>query len=79
MWYHALIESHVDIIPLGREDVWWSRFTAGNSLSPTLPADVLLLVEVAETSLEYDRDEKILRYAQTQIPEVWLIEASRPR
>ena len=36
-----------------------------------LPADVLLVVEVAETSLEYDRDEKIPRYAQTRIPEVW--------
>ena len=39
-----------------------------------LPEDVLLVVEVAETSLEYDRDEKIPRYAQTSIPEVWLIE-----
>lgn len=38
-----------------------------------LPADVLLVVEVAETSLEYDRDEKIPHYAQMQIPEVWLI------
>jgi len=25
---------------------------------PALPEDVLLVVEVAETSLEYDRDEK---------------------
>src|SRR5262249_50864693 len=32
-----------------------------------LPEDVLLVVEVAETSLEYDRDEKIPRYAQTRL------------
>src|SRR5262245_1202479 len=38
-----------------------------------LPADVFLVVEVAETSLEYDREEKIPRYAQELIPEAWLI------
>ena len=37
----------------------------------------MLVVEVAETSLEYDRDEKIPRYAQTRIPEVWLIEVEQ--
>ena len=39
-----------------------------------LSADVLLVVEVAETSLEYDREEKVPRYAQARIPEVWLID-----
>lgn len=33
-----LSESNVDIILLCREDVWLSRFSAGNSLSPTSPA-----------------------------------------
>lgn len=42
-----------------------------------LPADVLLVVEVAETSLAYDREEKIPRYAQALIPEVWLVDVSR--
>ena len=42
-----------------------------------LPADVLLVVEVAESSLEYDREEKIPRYAQTLIPEVWLIDVEQ--
>ena len=42
-----------------------------------LPADVLLVVEVAESSLEYDREEKIPRYAQMLIPEVWLIDVER--
>jgi Uma2 family endonuclease len=40
------------------------------------PQDVLLLIEVADTTLEYDRDEKIPRYAESQIPEVWLVDAS---
>ena len=35
--------------------------------------DVLLLNEVADTTLEYDRDAKIPTYAQHAIPEVWLV------
>src|SRR6266446_6934126 len=42
-----------------------------------LPSDVLLVVEVAESSLEYDREEKIPRYAQMLIPEVWLIDVEQ--
>ena len=38
------------------------------------PADVLLLVEVADTSRAYDRDTKIPLYAHHAIPEVWLID-----
>lgn len=37
------------------------------------PADVLLLVEVADTSLAYDREIKIPLYAAAGIPEVWLL------
>ena len=36
------------------------------------PADVFLAIEVAESSLEYDRDVKALLYAQNGIPEFWL-------
>ncbi len=35
--------------------------------------DVFLLIEVADTSLAYDRDVKVPRYAETNIPEVWLV------
>jgi Uma2 family endonuclease len=38
------------------------------------PGDVLLLIEVADTSLVYDREVKIPRYARAGIPEVWLVE-----
>ncbi len=37
------------------------------------PADVLLLIEVADTSLEYDREVKLPRYAAAGIPEVWIV------
>jgi Uma2 family endonuclease len=38
--------------------------------------DVLLLIEVADTSLAYDRRVKLRLYAESGIPEYWLIDAS---
>src|SRR3990172_7385231 len=35
--------------------------------------DVLLVIEVADTSLDYDKDTKIHMYAQAKIQEVWII------
>ena len=40
------------------------------------PADVLLIVEVAEASLNYDRDVKVPIYARHGIPEVWLLDVA---
>ena len=37
------------------------------------PGDVLLVIEVADTSVEYDRNVKLPLYARADIPEVWLI------
>ena len=36
-------------------------------------ADVLLLVEVSDSSLDYDRTVKLPLYANAGIPEVWLV------
>lgn len=38
------------------------------------PADVLLLIEVSDTTLRYDRDIKLPLYASHAIPEVWLFD-----
>lgn len=43
-----------------------------NDLAPVLPYDVYLLVEVADSSLEFDLGEKLARYAAAGIPEVWV-------
>ena len=40
------------------------------------PADVLLIVEVAEASLDYDRDVKVPLYARHGVPEVWLLDVA---
>lgn len=37
------------------------------------PEDVLLVIEVSDTSLEYDRDVKLPLYARAGIPEAWLV------
>ena len=38
------------------------------------PSDVLLLIEVSDTTLHYDRDVKLPLYASHAVPEVWLID-----
>jgi Uma2 family endonuclease len=41
------------------------------------PADVLLLVEVADTSAAYDRSVKLPLYARAGITEYWLVDLER--
>lgn len=41
-----------------------------------VPAEVFLLIEVADSSLTYDRGRKLLAYARAGIPEVWIVNLS---
>jgi Uma2 family endonuclease len=41
------------------------------------PADVRLLIEVADSSLRRDREIKMPLYAQSRIPLVWLVDVER--
>jgi Uma2 family endonuclease len=41
--------------------------------NPT-PADTLLVVEVSDSSLGYDRDTKLALYATHGVPETWLVD-----
>ena len=38
------------------------------------PAEIVLIVEVADTSLAYDRGRKLPLYAEAGIPEVWIVD-----
>jgi Uma2 family endonuclease len=40
---------------------------------PPRPEDTVLAVEVANTSLNYDRNVKLALYARSHIPEVWIV------
>jgi Uma2 family endonuclease len=42
--------------------------------APPTPEDVLLIVEVAESSIEKDRHIKLPLYASAGIPECWLVD-----
>nr|WP_293103592.1 Uma2 family endonuclease [Okeania sp. SIO2F4] len=41
------------------------------------PEDILLLIEVAESTIKYDREIKIPLYAENRISEVWLIDINQ--
>ncbi len=41
------------------------------------PPDVLLLVEVVDTTMTFDRGVKVPRYAAAGVPEVWLVDLQR--
>ncbi len=42
-------------------------------------ADVLLLIEVSDSTLRYDRKVKLPLYAQAGIPEVWIVDVNGQR
>lgn len=42
------------------------------------PEDILLIVEVSETSVRYDREVKLPLYARHGIPECWLVDLRKP-
>lgn len=55
-----------DVALLKRRDDFYSQ-------ANPQPADVLLIIEVADSSVEYDREIKIPLYARAAIPEMWLV------
>ena len=59
------LEPQADLLVLRYREDYYSR------RHPT-PADVLLLIEVSDTSLAYDRGVKLPLYARAGIPEVWI-------
>ena len=53
-----------------------ARRAAGYRGSLPAPADVLLLIEVAHSSLAYDRDRKAPLYARRGIAELWIVDVA---
>lgn len=43
------------------------------------PQDALLLIEISDTSLDYDRTVKLPLYAKHEIPEVWIVDLQSSR
>ena len=53
-------------------DIAVIRFRTINDLVTVTPEEIYLLVEVADSSLAFDRGTKLPRYAAAGIPEVWI-------
>ena len=62
----------LDNFTMPEPDMAVIRRRSVNDLVSVLPSDVYLLVEVADSSLEFDLGEKLARYAAAGIPEVWV-------
>lgn len=54
-----------------RSDFYRSRRAAAS--------DVLLIIEVSDSTLRFDRDVKVSLYAQHGIPEVWIVDLQHDR
>jgi Uma2 family endonuclease len=65
-------EPQPDIVLLKPRDDFYTR-------SHPTPEDVLLLIEVADSSTYYDRSIKIPLYARYRVPEAWLIDLPHKR
>jgi Uma2 family endonuclease len=59
-------EPQPDVALLKRRDDFYER-------SLPTPDDVLLVIEVADTTIEYDRQIKVPLYARAGIAEVWIV------
>ncbi len=66
VWLDEYNQPIPDIAILNRRDDFYRR------KAPTAE-DVLVLIEVCDSSLDYDRNRKIPLYAEANIPEVWLV------
>jgi Uma2 family endonuclease len=55
----------------------YDRQTFGNDVPPA--EDVLLLIEVSDSTLSVDRKVKVPMYAQSGIPETWIVDVVHKR
>ncbi len=66
----------IDGQSMPQPDVLLLRLDFDESAAPG-PADVLLLVEVADSSLLYDQRDKLEAYARNGIAEYWILDLTR--
>lgn len=44
-----------------------------------VPADALLVIEVSQSTLAFDREEKLQAYARAGVPEYWIVDLVHER
>jgi Uma2 family endonuclease len=78
--YIFSVQNAIEISPFSaaEPDVAILRFRADfYSTGKARPEDILLLIEVADTTVQSDRQTKIPLYARAEVPEVWLVNLPR--
>jgi Uma2 family endonuclease len=54
-------------------DIVLSDLTKYDGKRHPRPAETLLVIEVSDSTLKYDRETKLFLYAEAEIPEVWIV------
>jgi hypothetical protein len=72
VWLSDFSEPQPDLLVVARKA---DRYAAAH---PT-PRDVLLLIEVSDTSLAYDRGRKLRAYAAAGVRELWIVDLTARR
>ena len=70
VWVQGPARLSIDSVP--EPDLALLRPRSYRTRSPR-PDDILLIVEVAESSLRYDRTRKLRLYARAGVPEYWVV------
>ena len=71
-WYRCKPPIVLDDGTAPEPDIAVIRLRSINDLVTVTPEEIYFLVEVADSSLEFDRETKLARYAAAGIPEVWI-------
>ncbi len=79
--HHVRAQNPIDLDKYNepQPDLVVARRTPAFKLRHPLPPDVLLVIEVSDSSLRQDRRGKIPRYARSGIPEAWIVDVGRER
>ncbi len=79
--HHVRAQNPIDLDKYNepQPDLVVARKTPAFKLRHPLPPDVLLVIEVSDSSLRQDRRGKIPRYARSGIPEAWIVDVGRER
>lgn len=67
---HEYSEPEPDVVVAKFRDDFYASAHPG-------PSDILLVIEVADTSLAFDRKAKVPLYAASGIPETWLVDLTK--
>ena len=67
------IQNPTRLSDFNEPDLVLADLTKFNGKRHPRPTEILLVIEVSDSTLKYDRDVKIPLYAEAEFPEVWIV------